>query len=56
MVEGCHSFWFGKGLINTVTGKLIPWFTRAELLTSIVEVINMDCLNPTDSCKFVSNY
>lgn len=40
--------------MNTVTGELILWFTRAELLTCVVEVVNMDCLNPTDSCKFVS--
>ena len=39
--------------MNTDTGKLILWFTRAELLTSIVEVVDMDCLDPTDSCKFV---
>ena len=53
-MEGCHSFWFGKGLINTVTGKLTVLFNRAGLFTGIVEVVNMDCFNPTDSCIFVS--
>ena len=54
-MEGCHSFWFGNGLINTVTGKLALGLTRAELFTSIVEVVDMDCFNPTDSFIFVSN-
>ena len=41
--------------MNTATGKLILCFIRAELLTSIVEVVDMDCFNPTGSCDFVSN-
>ena len=41
--------------MNTATGKPILCSTRAELLTSIVEVVNVDCLDPTGSCKFVSN-
>ena len=49
IVGGCHSFWFGKGLINTIKGKLMLWFTGAELFTGIVEVVDMDCFNPTDS-------
>ena len=48
-MEGCHSFWFGKGLINTIKGKLMLWFTGAELFTGIVEVVDMDCFNPTGS-------
>ena len=40
--------------MNTVTSKFTVLLNRAGLFTGIVEVVNMDCFDPTDSCIFVS--